>query len=83
MCLKICHLDTVKCLSAPVLAEQAALKKTEVTLELLTDTSKLLMVEKGIRGGTYHAIHRYTKANNNGMKDYDKNKDHHILNIGM
>ena len=33
----------------------------------------LLMVGKGIRGGTCHAIHRYTKANNQYMKNYDKN----------
>ena len=32
------------------------------------------MVEKGIRGGIFHAIHRYAKANNKHMKDYDKNK---------
>ena len=35
----------------------------------------LLMVEKGIRGGTCHAIHRYAKASNKYMKDYDKNKE--------
>ena len=34
----------------------------------------LLMVEKGIRGGIYHAIHQYAKANNKYMKNYDKNK---------
>ena len=33
----------------------------------------LLIVEKGIRGGIYHSIHRYAKANNKYMKDYDKN----------
>ena len=33
----------------------------------------LLMVEKGIRGGICHAIHRYAKANNKYMKNYDKN----------
>ena len=32
------------------------------------------MVEKGIRGGIYHSIYRYSKANNKYMKDYDKNK---------
>ena len=32
------------------------------------------MVEKGIRGGICHAIHRYGKANNKYMKNYDKNK---------
>ena len=34
----------------------------------------LLMVEKGIREGMYHAIPQYVKANNKHMKDYDKNK---------
>ena len=34
MCLKICNLDPVKSLSAPGLAWQEALKKTEVKLEL-------------------------------------------------
>ena len=33
----------------------------------------LLMVEEGIRGGICHSIHRYAKANNKYMKDYDKN----------
>ena len=33
------------------------------------------MVEKGIRGGICHAIHRYEKANNKYMKNYDKNKE--------
>ena len=32
------------------------------------------MVEKAIRGGIFHPIHRYAKANNKYMKDYDKNK---------
>ena len=33
----------------------------------------LVVVEKGIRGGTCHATHRYAKANNKYMKNYDKN----------
>ena len=68
------HLDPVKRLSAPGLAWQAALKKTEIKLELLTDTDRLLMVEKGILGGIYHTTHWYTKASNKYMKKYDKNK---------
>ena len=42
----------------------------------------LLMTEKHKRDGICHAIHRYAKANNNYIKYYDKNKDHHILSIG-
>ena len=57
MCLKMYHLDPVKFFSAPALAWQAALKKTEVKLELLTDIDMLLMFEKGIRGGICHVIH--------------------------
>ena len=33
------------------------------------------MVEKGLRGGIYHAVHQYVTANNKYMKDYDKNKE--------
>ena len=50
-CLRINELDPVKFLSTPGLAWQAALKKTEVKLELLTDIDILLMIEKLIRGG--------------------------------
>ena len=49
------------------------LKKTGVTLELLTDIDMLLMIKKSIRGGVCHAIDRYPKANNKYMKSYDKN----------
>ena len=49
------------------------LKKTGVELELLTNIDMLLMVGKGIRGGIGHAIHRYAKASNKYMKNYDIN----------
>ena len=75
MYFKVYHLDPTKFLSAPGLAWQAALKQTEIKLELLTDTDMLLMVEKGIRGGICHAIHWYEKANNKYKKDYDKNEE--------
>ena len=49
-------------------------KKTKLKLDLLTNIDILLTVEKGIRGGIYHSIYRYAKANNKYMKNYDKNK---------
>ena len=33
------------------------------------------MVKEGITGGICHSIHRYAKANNKYMKNYDKNKE--------
>ena len=56
MCLEIHELDPAKFHSAPGLAWQAALKKTDVKLELLTYTDMLLMVEKSIRGGICHSF---------------------------
>ena len=79
MCIKVYKLDPAHFLSAPGLAWQACLKKTEVQLELLTDVDMLLMVEKGIRGGICHAIHRYAKANNKYIKTYDENEEPSFL----
>ena len=61
--------------SAPGLAWQAALKKTKVKLDLLTDMYMLLIVEKVIRGRICHSICQYAKADNKYMKDNDKNKE--------
>ena len=74
-CIEIYELDPARFLSTPGLVWQAFLKKTEVKLELLTNINMLLMVEKGIRGGICHAIHRCAKADNKYMKNYDKNKE--------
>ena len=74
-CLKVYELDPTHFLSAPGLAWQACLKKTGVKLELLTDYDMLLMVEEGIRGGISHAIHRYAKANNKYMENYNKDEE--------
>ena len=51
----------------PRLAWQAALKKTKVKLELLTDIDVPLMVENGIRD----VFHWYAKTNNKYMKNFD------------
>ena len=75
MCIKEYEIDPAHFVSLPGLAWQACLKKTNVELELLTDYDMLLMVEKGIRGGICHSIHRYAKANNKYMQNYNNNEE--------
>ena len=74
-CLEIYELEPVCFLNAPGLPWEAGLKRTKVKLNLLTDIDILLIVEKEIRGGIYHAIHQYVNANNRYIKDCDKNKE--------
>ena len=75
MCLKEYELDPAHFVSLQGLAWQAYFKKTHIELELLTDHDMLLMVEKGIRGGICHSIHRYAKANNKYMQNYNNNEE--------
>ena len=42
----------------------------------------LLTVKKENAGGIRHAILRYANADNKYIKDYDKNKESHVLHIG-
>ena len=78
ICIKNHNLDPAHYYTAPGLAWDAALKLTEVELELLSDMDKLLMVEKGIRGGVSMISNRYGKANNKYMgksfKDLEPSK---------
>ena len=62
MCIKVYELDPAHILSAPGLAWQTCLKKTEVKLELLTDPDILIIINAGIRGGICNAVHRYAEA---------------------
>ena len=84
MCIKGYELDPAHFVSLPGLAWQACLEKTNIELELLNDYDMLellndydmlLMVEKGIRGGICHSIHRYAKANNKYMQNYNNNEE--------
>ena len=72
LCLKNYGLDPAHYYTAPGLAWDAMLKMTKINLELLSNVDKLLMVEKGIRGGISIISNRYGKANNKYMKDYNK-----------
>ena len=72
VCMKNYQLDPAWYYTAPGLAWDAALKKTGVELELLSDPDMLLMYEKGIRGGISMISNRHGKANNSYMGDeYD------------
>ena len=71
--IEIYELDTAHFFSAPELAWQFCLKMKEVKLELLTNIYILMIAYKGIRGGIVESVHKYAKANNKYMKNYDKN----------
>ena len=72
VCMENYQLDPAWYYTDPGLAWDAALKITEVQLELLSDPDMLLMFEKGIRGGISMVSNRHGKANNSYMEDeYD------------
>ena len=68
-CLQHYQHDPAHFYTSPGLAWQAFLKKTDLRLELLTNSDMLLMFEHGIRGGITQAVKRYVKANNKYMGD--------------
>ena len=72
-CIEIYELYSAHFLSAPGLTWLACLEKRKLELELLINIDLLLMIEKDIRGGICHAIHRYAKANDKYVKNYDRN----------
>ncbi|XP_064645963.1 uncharacterized protein LOC135499232 [Lineus longissimus] len=73
-CMTIYNIDPVWTYSASGLSWQATLKKTDVNIELLTDADMHLFFESGIRGGICQASHRYAKANNPDVTDFDPEK---------
>ena len=64
ICCKHYNVDTAHYFTAPDLAWDAALKLTELKLDLLSDPNMLLIIEKGIRGGVSTISNRYGKSNN-------------------
>ena len=72
-CIEMFELNPAHFLSAPGLAWQACLKNKGVESEFFTNIDMLLMIEKGIRCRMSQEIHRYAKANNKYMKNYNKN----------
>ena len=74
-CLKHYNLDPAHYYTSPGLAWDACLKETGQKLQLLHDYDKLMMFERGIRGGISHISKRYAEANNKYMKDYNPDKE--------
>ncbi|XP_033726725.1 uncharacterized protein LOC117316295 [Pecten maximus] len=80
LCLNYYELDPAHFYTSPGLAWQAALKMTGVNLELLTDIDMHLFIEKGLRRGVSMISHRFAKANNKYVPEYDSNKpDEYIM----
>ena len=75
LCLENYKLDPAYYYTAPGLFYDACLKKTNINLELLTDPTMHLMIEKGIRGGISMITHRHSIANNKYMKNYNPSKE--------
>ena len=82
MCLGIYQPDPACFLTAPGLAWKAVLKEAKEKLDLLSNIDMYIMIEKCIRGGLCHAIHRYAKTNKKYIEIVIKIKNCHILNIG-
>ena len=76
ICLSNYELDPAYYLTAPSLSMDALLKMYGKKIEVFNDeqSDMYLFVEKMIRGGISMICHRYSKANNKYLDNYDKNE---------
>ena len=74
LCMSHYTLDCAHFLTSPGLAWDSCLKKSQQSLDLLTDVNMHLFIERGIRGGISQISKRHSKANNKDMELLD-NKD--------
>ena len=58
------ELDSAHYVSAPQMAWDAMLKKTDLLLDLITDPAMYLMIESGMRGGVCMISNRHAQAKN-------------------
>ena len=69
-CIEIYELDPAHFIICTSISMARFVEKDK--LELLTDNDLLMMVEKKIRDRICHVIHRYSKANNKYINNFDK-----------
>ena len=74
MCLEYYNIDPLHSYTAPGFAWQAALKMSDVRLELLSDKDMYTFFEAGKRGGVSFFSHRFATSNVPGSKTYDPEK---------
>ena len=74
VCLQHYGLDPTHNYTCPGLSWQAALKLTDVELDLLTDIDQHFFIEERIRGGVAMISHQYARANAPSMENYNASK---------
>src|SRR5271166_2546905 len=75
VCMNNYKLDPAWYYTSPGLAWDAALKLTDIALELLSDYDMILVLKRGIKGGISTISNRYAKANNVYMREaFDSNE---------
>lgn len=79
LCLDNYDLDCFQFLTLSHYAWVAMLKLTNVKLELIHDLEMYDMVESAKRGGMTQVSHRYIKANNKYLDDFDESKPSNYL----
>ena len=78
-CMSNYGLDPAHSFTSPGLAWHAALKMSDVQLDLFTDIDIHLFFERIIRGGVATITHRYAKANNQYLDSYDPSKEKEFI----
>ena len=73
-CLETYKLDPAFYLSAAQLSFDAALKKTDAHLDLISDPAMFTIIDSGIPGGISMISNRYAHANNPLVAGYDPSK---------
>ena len=74
-CLSFYRIDPCHYISAPGVSWDAMLRMTQVEIELLTDPDMYCFIEKGVRGGVSVISHRFARANNSYLENYDSKKN--------